>query len=227
LTPSPLTHARRLGAGVIAGELGRRLSSQELNLGLCCDLRQLPEPKPAKIPLTLERGTVAFTGFDDELGRATGEDYGRVLSRRRLLRRGIGAMHAATTEDGEPVYVQWLISRADQEQLEPSGPKLWRRLGDDEVLLEFAYTFIPFRGQGVMGDAMGRLLRVAQDSGARRAMTYVRDDNVPSLRGCAKVGFELGHARDTTTRFGVSRHRLREPDAEERRRWDAAVAPRP
>jgi hypothetical protein len=224
---SPVTLVRRLGPDVIAQEARRRLSSAEVNVGLRCDLEQLPEPRPAKIPISLERPTASFTGFDEELERATGQDYGRVLSRRRLLGRGIGDPHVATDEAGEAVYVQWLIDPTAQKRLEPRGPGLWRELGHDEVLLEFAYTFIPFRGKGVMGDAMGRLLRVARDRGARRALTYVRDDNIASLRGCANVGFDLDHVRTTTTRFGVSRHHMRAPDAADRQRWADAIAPRP
>jgi hypothetical protein len=218
------THVRRLGAPVITGELRNRLASKDVNCGLRCDLEHLPDAKPARVPLTLERREGPFRGFDDELQRTSGADYGRIVHRRALHRRGVRSMHVAIDEAGEPMYVQWLITPADQVKL---GGSQWPQLKAGEVLLEFAYTFTPFRGLGVMGDAMGRLLRVAADQGARVAFTYVRDDNVPSLRGCSKVGFDLDHMRTTTHRMGISRNRFHPPAADDRQRWEQATAERP
>ena len=84
----------------------------------------------------------------------------------------------ALNAEAAAVYVQWLMTSADQITFGDSS-QLWLPLKPDEVLLEFAYTFTPFRGMGVMGDAMGRLLRVAAQSGARWARTYVSDDKYP------------------------------------------------
>jgi RimJ/RimL family protein N-acetyltransferase len=94
-------------------------------------------------------------------------------------------------------------------------------------MLEFAYTFTPFRGLGIMGDAMRRLLQVAADDGHRSAITYVRDDNIPSLRGCQKVGFDLDHVRATSHRAGITRHAFDPPTEDDRRRWAEATAARP
>lgn len=220
------THARRLGPAAVAAELRRRLSSREVNFGLRCDLERLPPLKAASIPLTLECRDGHFTGFEAELGRTTGADYGRTLRRRRLHEQGVRSMHVAVGDDGVPVYVQWLVAPRDQHLLDEHGSDFWPPLKPDEVLVEFAYTFAPFRGLGVMGDAMRRLLGVGEQLGARWALTYVRDENVPSLRGCAKVGFELDHVRTTRARLGARRDRIQPPSAAERRAWEQATAPR-
>lgn len=220
-----VTALRRIGLPALAGEVRRRIASTEVNVGLRCDLTHLPQPREARIPLRLERQLGTFLGFQAELDRTTGPDHGRIVRRKELYEQGVPDMYAAIGEDGDPTYVQWLITRDSQAMLGDSAE--WPELELDEVLLEFAYTFTPSRGMGVMGDAMGRLLRVAKERGAHRALTYVRDDNIPSLRGCSNVGFDLDHVRDTTYALGTSRHRFRPPGPDDRRRWDEATAARP
>jgi RimJ/RimL family protein N-acetyltransferase len=221
------THVRRLGPKVVADELRGRVSSEGVNFGLRCDLERLPRVKPAAIPLTLEPREGPFGGFDSELAATTGRDYGRVLRRKRLHERGVRTMHVAIADGGAPVYVQWLITRPDQDLLAQYGSEFWPPLAEDEVLLEFAYTFTAFRGRGVMADAMSRLLSVGAALGARSALTYVRSDNVPSLRGCHKVGFRLDHVRTTSVRLGRQRHALRPPNEDERALWDRSTGARP
>jgi len=220
-----MTQIRRIGPGTLAVELRRRLASEEMNFGLRCDLQRLPPPKQARIPLTLERCDGSFDGFQAELDRTSGADHGRIVRRQKLHAQGVHSMHVAFDDTGMPIYVQWLVTSPDQVML-PDTAQLWPALNPDEVLLEFAYTFTPFRGFGVMADAMGRLLQVAAQSGARWAFTYVSDENVPSLRGCSKVGFDLDHVRTTTNRLGASRNRFRAPTDDDRRGWEQATAAR-
>lgn len=178
------------------------------------------------MPLTLEPCLGVFDGFTAELGRTTGADYGRALRRKRLHEMGLRTLHVAHNQGQEPVYVQWLVSAADRPGLDAAGIDYWPPLPANEVLLEFAYTFTPFRGMGAMGAGMGRLLRIAADQGAMAAHTYVTFDNVPSLRGCAGVGFNLDHVRETTMLGGIRRGRVRAPTAAERAAWETATAPR-
>jgi RimJ/RimL family protein N-acetyltransferase len=182
--------------------------------------------KEAAVPLTLEPCLGAFDGFTAEMGRTTGADYGRVLRREQLRKQGVRTLHVARNQESEPVYVQWLVAASDRAGLDAAGIDYWPPLPPDEVLLEFAYTFTPFRGMGAMGDGMGRLLRIAAGQGARAAHTYVTFENIPSLRGCAKVGFTLDHVRETTMLGGFRRGRVRPPTPAERAVWETATAPR-
>jgi hypothetical protein len=226
LDPALPAHAHRLGGRVIAKEVRHRLVSRTPSVGLRCDLSKLPPLKEAAVPLTLEPCLDGFEGFTDELRQTSGADYGRVLRRKRLHEAGVRTLHVARNQDREPVYVQWLVSAADRPALDRAGIDYWPTLPPGEVLLEFAYTFTPFRGMGVMGDGMGRLLRIAAEQGAIAAHTYVTLDNVPSLRGCATVGFTLDHVRETTMLAGLRRGRVRPPTPAERAAWETATAPR-
>ena len=46
-----------------------------------------------------------------------------------------------------------------------------------------------------------QLLAIARDEGYASALTYVADDNVPSPRGCAAIGFVPDHAHVSVRRL--------------------------
>jgi hypothetical protein len=49
-------------------------------------------------------------------------------------------------------------------------------------------------------------------------------DNVPSLRGCANVGFDLDHVRVSVRRLGRRRSFTHDPDAYASLAWGNATA---
>jgi hypothetical protein len=77
---------------------------------------------------------------------------------------------------------------------------------------------------GAMADGMAQLLRIAAAEGATSALTYVAIDNVPSLRGCANVGFDLDHVRVSVRRLGRRRGFTHNPDADASLAWRNATA---
>lgn len=195
-------------------------------LGLRCDLGALPEPRPAKLPVEMTaRVAPSFRGFSGELQLATGNDYVQVLLRTWMCANDVRTLYVADADDGRPIYAQWLVHQPDQWRLEAETPEAHDALADDEVLLEGAYTFVAFRGAGAMADGMWQLLRIARDEGSAAAITYVRDDNIPSLRGCARVGFVLDHVRVNSTRLGRGKSDRAEIEPAALRAWEAAVGP--
>jgi RimJ/RimL family protein N-acetyltransferase len=62
-------------------------------------------------------------------------------------------------------------------------------LGHDEALLEGAYTPPQHRGLGIMSAAMAMIAERADELGARHVLTFVGEDNIPSLKGCRRAGF--------------------------------------
>jgi len=99
-------------------------------------------------------------------------------------------------------------------------------LADDEALVEGAFTFPTFRGLGVMADGMGQLLSRARRQGVRSVLTYVAEDNLASLRGCARVGFSLDHLRVNRRRLGRRSSVVSPPDEPACAAWtDPPVEP--
>ena len=124
------------------------------------------------------------------------------------------------------MYAQWLLDSGERDRLRARMAGPWRGLQQDEAIVEFAYTFREHRGKGVMAAGMGALVEIGAQRGAGRVFTYVRPDNVPSLRGCAKVGFRPFAVVATSFRLGFHRVRFTDVDAETSAQWASAVAPR-
>ena len=197
-----------------------------LFFGLRCDLGSLPPVRPAKFEITMTpRNSSDFTGFEEELKHVHGLDYVEVFLRQKLCEAEVKTLYVALSPEGSPAYVQWLITLQNQHFLHAHQPKRYPTLASDEVLLEGAHTFIRYRRTGVMADGMGQLLRTAKGEGAQAAYTYVGADNVPSLRGCANVGFTLNHLRLNTRRLGFLSSVVRPVDEQAHQIWSEATAP--
>lgn len=203
--------------------LRRQVSDTRTYLGLRCELPDVPPVPAAQVEVAMaEQDITTFRGFEAELGRITGVDAYETLLRIWSCDAGVRSLYVAHL-DGEPVYCQWLVRREQQGAIDRHSPGSYEPLRADEVLLEGAYTFTPFRGRRAMAAGMAQLLHVARDTGASAAITYVAADNVPSLRGCARAGFALDHQRVTTIRLGRRRSGNRPIDDEARAAWQAAT----
>lgn len=219
---------REVGLRGLAKAVRDRAWSEGLSFGLACDLSAIPPARTPKIDVVMDPTTPqSFTGFADELGRVTVDDYIEVDQRVRLCDAGVAGFHVATDLEGRPIYAQWLVDRANQAALHGATHGQFPDLAQDETLVEGAYTFVDFRKRGAMAEGMRQLLVKAAESGAARCYTYVAVDNVPSLRGCANAGFDLDHTRVTTSRAGRRRVLRRPPLPQEREQWEAAIKPKP
>jgi RimJ/RimL family protein N-acetyltransferase len=219
-------HLRRVGRETTLSVLREQIWWKKCFLGLSCELDALPEVRPAAFELRMVPTPLSdFHGFERELGSARGRDYVELLLREQLREAGVETLFVGAV-DGAPAYVQWLVRPSDQELIHAHSPGRYARLADDEVLLEGAYTFETFRRMGAMADGMAQLLAVARNEGMRRAITYVASDNIPSLRGCAAVGFDVDHSRWSIRRLGRRRTEMRPLDDDARSAWDSAVKPR-
>jgi L-amino acid N-acyltransferase YncA len=216
----------RPGVGGTVAKVARRVWSSQPSFGLACALDELPEPRAARIPVKMQpQDPATFEGFVKEQEHdLTGEEAEFIRQRVEMCREGVRTLYVAFDPEGEVIYTQWLLMPGDEALLHRAAPGYFPDLAQEETLVEGAYTFTNFRGHGAMGDGMHQLLELARMSGARRCLTYVGFDNVASLRGCHKVGFELDHVRETRRRLNMRIFARREPTAEERRVWTEAVS---
>ena len=218
-------HLRSLGIRAAAGIAVEQIWFTKDFFGLRAPLTPPATPRTAKIPITmLPVDAASFQGFADELAVAIGPDYTQLLLRENLRTSGIGELYVAVDDAGVPIYAQWLVRPRDQDALHAHSPGRYADFGDTEVLLEGAYTFTRFRRMGAMADGMAKLLRVAADEGMTAAYTYVEAHNIPSLRGCAEVGFVPEHVRASIRRLGRRRGVMRQVTDSDRARWEQATA---
>lgn len=220
-------HVQGLGLRVAARATLDHAWSLKTELELVCAVDRRPTPPSARVPVTMEGcDPRAFHGFEAELRSTSGVEYGQALRRVLVCRHGIPGLHVARDKTGSPVYAQWLVDASGRDRLRARLPGPWRPLADDELMVEFAYTFQGYRGKGVMAAGMGELVDIAARRGASVVYTYVRADNVPSLRGCAKVGFVPMRVVSTSSRLGFHRVSGVSVDDVTAAQWARAVAPR-
>lgn len=222
-----LESLRRIGTRELIRLGFRRIWSSSLSFGLSVDLETPTDVRKARVPVRMKvSDPESFIGFDNELPLVSGADSVAVAQRKRFCAAGVRTLYVSVDDSGNPVYSQWLVRSDNQEALHRITSGLFPQLGEGEALLEGAYTFVSARGQGVMADGMSQLLASARDAGDLKAYTYVDEENVPSLRGCANVGFEPDHLCLVVRRFGIRKIRRTTVDDASRAHWEAAVAPR-
>ena len=218
-------HVQRIGLVPAVTVLTEQLWYRKSFFGLRCDLTALPPVKPAGMPVSMsDEDPHRFDGFARELEVSRGNDVIEVLLRADMCAAGIRTLYSTRSTDGLPAYAQWLVRAADQGVVHAQSPGRYRHLDHDEVLLEGAYTFSAFRRLGLMAHGMGDLLRMARDEGATAAFTYVAVDNVPSLRGCSAVGFDLDHVHVSERRLGRRRTVATPLDDVARAGWERATS---
>ena len=160
-------------------EVMHRIYSNDASYVLRRDLNVSFRAAPARLPITIRP-----IGAQDvpEILRAR---PGRLL----LLQANIPTCYLAVNSEDRICYMQWLIGPDEQDRFKPFFKGEFRLLARNEVLLEFAYTFEAFRGQGIMGPAMAAIAEKGLELGARWAVTYVLKDNIAALKGCRQAGF--------------------------------------
>lgn len=221
-----LADVRRLGWRVVVSEARRRLWSSAEEFELVCDLATRPPVPDAKVPVTMAPETGSFDGFARALAETRGLDYGQLLRRQLAVEAGIPGLHVACAEGGDLLYAQWLLGPQERDRLAAAASGPWRSLAPDEAMVEYAYAFPSSRGLGVMAAGMGQLLEKAAVDGSARVFTYVRTDNVPSLRGCARVGFVPDAVVERRWRLGRRTFHPRPLHDDDRSTWAAATAKR-
>jgi predicted GNAT family acetyltransferase len=83
--------------------------------------------------------------------------------------------------DGKIGHISWVFSKGDHVRQ--------MTLGAGDIMLDGAYTFVDFRGRGLLSAVERAALNDAKREGKRNAYTHVSTDNRASLRGVWKTGF--------------------------------------
>ena len=182
---------RKGQARALTGEIVRRLYSTEHSLALRRDLDVPIETPAARIrldirPLANEDVHELLDDYDDEV---TAEAIKERARRKLFLREEIPTCYVAVTEGGHPTYMQWLMGPDQNDAIQSYFSGGFPILKHDEALLEFAFSLEKYRGMRVMQHAMAEIAMKGRDLGARFVLTFVKQDNIPSLKGCKHAGF--------------------------------------
>jgi len=174
----------------LAKELSRQLNSETESFGLCRDLQDNFDPPKAKINISVRH--LKIDDIDSLLGHDPQDPIeARTISdQKSMLQAGIPGCYVAVTDEDKPCYMQWLISPVSNDMVAAHFKGIFPLLKPAEALLEGAYTPPAFRGMGIMPAAMAQIAEKAIGINASLVYTFVGIDNIASLKGCKRAGFE-------------------------------------
>lgn len=208
--------------GTLVTKVRRYLYSDTHAFALRRDLHIPFEAPPARVPLTVRQLRDSDVAELLQHGPAD-EDALERASRARMLRAGLPGCHVGATEGDRPCYMQWLLGHEDNEQIQRYFGDAFPILNPDTALLEGAYTPVAHRGKGIMPAAMAQIAERADQLGARYVITFVAADNIPSLKGCERAGFQPHAVR--TERVRLFRRRVTIEPLTDRHPYPLASSP--
>jgi GNAT superfamily N-acetyltransferase len=175
-------------------------------IGLRRDLSIPFTPPEAAVPLAIRPLRPSDVPILFACGEETrsGDAMRQRAIRMRMTRADLATCYVAANDRDQPCYVQWLIGPSENKKLRDLFDDRFPMLQSDEMLLEGAFTLEAWRGKGIMAAAMAEIAAKAADHGARWVITFVAEENIPSLKGCKKAGFEPYLRR--ADRWRVFRH---------------------
>jgi GNAT superfamily N-acetyltransferase len=111
------------------------------------------------------------------------------LIRLSMVRAEIPTCYVAVTNEGVPCHMQWMISSDANSKLRRFTRKGLPTIKENEVLLENAFTLERYQRQGIEIETVRCLFQLAQEKGVKRAILFVSDQNLISLKLVSKLGF--------------------------------------
>lgn len=182
---------RHLEFGELLGKLKHRLHSETVSYCLRRDVNAPFSPPNAKIPLSirpLRQSDIPVLLNLDRLGISAREKKEN-MDRLMFVQEGVRTCYVAADQNDVACYMQWLIGHEENDNLQRIFHGGMPTLERDEALLEDAFTPESHRGLGIMSCAMAHIAERARDINARYVITFVDEENIPSLKGCKRAGF--------------------------------------
>ena len=173
-------------------EFKRRLYSDESFLGLKYDLTQELDILGPKIPLSIRKQeprdiTNILNLFDRKLDY---QEFRNRLERNLFAKANVPTCYVAVTEHDVPCAMCWLIYHEDNDKLQGYFNGAIPDLKHGEVLCENIFTHRDYRGMNLMYHMTMKLFEMAKQKGAQKALAFIRENNLSSLKGSTRIGWE-------------------------------------
>lgn len=196
------------GAALFLRHLKCQIYDSAIFLGLEKDLNVECIPVPCQVDYSLHVASEEDV-WEMQLRAKSegGESVYELIGRKWYYDSGFRDCYIARVNGtNELCFVQFMMSLADYDSIDQSYKSILPRLKEDEVWLENSYTFKKYRGKKVMSSVLVDLEKIAQDRGFRRMVTYIREDNIASIKGCERAGFTIfEQIPETKLLFSTSR----------------------
>ena len=180
------------GLKVFLKQLRCQIYSRSAQVGFTVDLQRNDIPRiEAKINYTLS--LASEQDMNEILQKTKTESEESVQSlvyRRWLYEDGYHNWYIARTADtNELCFMQSVIHPEDDKVVKGRFKGWFPKLKEDEILLEGAYAFEKYRGCRLCDSVASDILDIYRKKGFKRMITYIKKDNVTSLKAAAKTGF--------------------------------------
>lgn len=180
------------GLRIFWNHLKRQIYSEATFWGLERNLQTDGVHAPSEIEYTLR--LASKEDMKEVLQKSKSESREAVydlIQRKWFYESGFHDCYIARTADtNDPCYIQWLVSSADDHVVSRGFRSRFPRLRGDEVLVDNVFTFEKYRGKRIMPSVIVELSQMARRKGFKRMLTYVREDNISSLKGFERAGFK-------------------------------------
>lgn len=187
----------------------RNTGTTKTAYGFRRDLSVPSDPPPSKLPFTLQKMTKAQLQQFSRLVPANPDDVTVWLSHYRFMRANLDWCYIALVDGKEIGYIQAAMECDNPAYFAYLMPKIQ----PNQALFEGVYVPHAFRGKGLNGPVMASICSELTRRGLREGITFIAPENIPSIRGALRAGFDFYLER--TTQLGLfsrSTFRYLEPD---------------
>ena len=173
--------------------LKAQIYERSIFLGLEKDLGSDSIVVPCDIPYYLAAATAEDIEELAEAAKAEGKESAyELLGRQWYYESGFRDCYLARSQETDELcFIQYMIPAANYELIDSSFRNRLPNIREDEVWLENSYTFRKYRGKRVMSSILIELASIARRKGFRRMVTYIKEDNIASIKGCERAGFKV------------------------------------
>ncbi len=185
---------RIVGLRLFFRELTRQIYSRHIQIGMerSLETNGNQDSKGCKIKYYFKIGSPEdMNEVSRKITSESKESAADLLFRRWLYDSGFRRWYIARdAETNELCFIQSVIISEDKSLLDGVLKGWFPRLKEDELLLEGAYTFEKYRGNRLCDSVAKDIFEINRKQGLRRAITYIKSENAPSLRAAEKTGFK-------------------------------------
>jgi len=119
----------------------------------------------------------------------------------RILKSDIHSCYVVATDDGIPCSMAWLILPAENNKIRHFFKGKILPLTPGEVLFEGVFTLEKYRKFGIQHWRRWQFFEKGVQLGAKWAVTYIHNSNIPSLKSVKRDGYEPYMVRKEKWRF--------------------------
>jgi len=180
------------GVKAFLGKLRRQIYCKDVQIGMELNLEGYsPPPFICNIKYNLKMASAA--NMNEAFGKIKTESRESreiLLYMKWLYECGFRSWYVARTADANEVCFLMLVIRPEDNGLIRKGFKSWfPRIKEDEVIIEAAYAYDNYRGQGLTTSAHIDIINLYKAKGIKRSILYIKRENLPSFKTAWRIGY--------------------------------------